>query len=213
LQGLSSRLERNPKPIADEGFFAASNSSYIDLSQFSFTFAGGGLAAARAFVYDCQDFHGRAIHCDWRVRSLPMKHSASAGVFSIASNKTTRTNVLEPSGVVLVGVGGDYRNPTDSIGTAAYTTNLGRLWHPAASLPHGYRSSVAYDAATKTWITVGPNGTDISTDDGKNWRALHPDPARHEPPDADRNWNAISLPFVVGPKGRIGKLSPAALKH
>ncbi len=60
------------------------------------------------------------------------------------------------------------------------------------------------------WITVGPNGTDISTDDGKNWRAVRPDAARHEPADADRNWNAISLPFVVGPKGRIGKLNTGA---
>jgi len=68
-------------------------------------------------------------------------------------------------------------------------------------------------AAAKTWITVGPNGTDISTDDGRNWRALHPDPALHEAPDADRDWNALSLPFVVGPHGRIGKLNPQALEE
>lgn len=78
-------------------------------------------------------------------------------------------------------------------------------------MPHGYRSSVAYDAATKTWITIGPNGTDVSTDDGRNWRAVHPDAARQEAPDADRNWNAIALPFVVGPHGRIGKLDAQAL--
>ena len=83
--------------------------------------------------------------------------------------------------------------------------------HASETPPHGFRSAVAYDAATKTWITVGPNGTDISTDDGRNWRALHPDPALHEAPDADRNWNALSLPFVVGPHGRIGKLNPKAL--
>jgi hypothetical protein len=29
--------------------------------------------------------------------------------------------------------------------------------------PHGYRSAVAYDTAHKTWITVGPKGTDISS--------------------------------------------------
>jgi hypothetical protein len=81
----------------------------------------------------------------------------------------------------------------------------------AVTLPHGYRSAVAYDADAKTWITVGPNGTDISTDDGKNWRAAHPDAALHEPEDADRNWNALSLPFVVGPHGRIGKLNAKAL--
>ncbi len=72
--------------------------------------------------------------------------------------------------------------------------------------PHGYRSAVAYDPATKSWITVGPNGTDISTDDGRNWRPLHPAPT--DAPDADQNWNALSLPFVVGPHGRIGLLHP-----
>ena len=42
--------------------------------------------------------------------------------------------------------------------------------------------------------TVGPNGTDISTDDGRYWC-----------------WNALSLPLVVGPHGRIGKLRTDAL--
>jgi hypothetical protein len=85
-------------------------------------------------------------------------------------------------------------------------------WKLALSPPHGYRSAVAYDAQEKLWITVGPNGTDVSSDDGKNWRAIHPSITLHESPDADRNWNALSLPFVVGPHGRIGRLDPAALK-
>jgi hypothetical protein len=68
---------------------------------------------------------------------------------------------------------------------------------------------VAYDTNADAWITVGPNGTDISTDDGRNWRALRPGPG--EAPDADRNWNALSLPFVVGPKGRIGMLRENAV--
>jgi hypothetical protein len=37
-------------------------------------------------------------------------------------------------------------------------------------------------------------------------------PSAGEPPDADQHWNALSLPFVVGPHGRIGKLRPDALK-
>ncbi len=73
-------------------------------------------------------------------------------------------------------------------------------------------SAVAYDPTTKTWITVGPNGTDISTDDGRNWRALHPDPKYTDTPDADQHWNALSLPFVVGPHGRIGTLRASALQ-
>jgi len=96
-------------------------------------------------------------------------------------------------------------------------TVLDRLCGPAERLiyrltpPHGYRSAVAYDAAAKTWITVGLSGTDISTDDGRNWRALRPNPALNEPADADQHWNALSLPFVVGPHGRIGKLNAKAL--
>jgi hypothetical protein len=112
----------------------------------------------------------------------------------------------------LVTVGGDFRKPESSKGTAAFSFDSGLHWTAASVPPHGYRSAVAYDVASKTWITVGPNGTDISTDNGKNWRALHPDPAFHEPPDADRDWNALSLPFAVGPHGHIGKLHDNALK-
>ncbi len=137
---------------------------------------------------------------------LPMAGSSpAAGVFSVAVG-SPRGDVIE--------VGGDYEHPDIASGTAA----MGIPWKyqpeiaPAHTPPHGYRSAVAFDAAAKTWITVGPNGTDISTDDGRNWRALHPDPALNEPPDADRNWNALSLPYVVGPHGRIGKLNPHALE-
>ncbi len=72
-------------------------------------------------------------------------------------------------------------------------------------MPSGYRSAVAYDKLSDSWITVGPNGTDISRDDGKNWTPLKP--SASDAPDADKNWNAISLPFVVGAKGKIGKLT------
>ncbi len=109
----------------------------------------------------------------------------------------------------IVAVGGDYSAPDNSEKTAAFTGGSNKF-QPAQTPPHGYRSSVAYDSKTKTWITVGPNGTDISRDDGRNWTALKP--TTQDPPDADKNWNALSLPFVVGPKGRIGKLRPEALK-
>ena len=85
-------------------------------------------------------------------------------------------------------VGGNYKLPEQANGGAAFATNP----------PSGFRSAVAYDATAKHWIAVGPNGTDISTDDGATWRAQT---------GAGQNWNALSLPFVVGPKGRIGKLT------
>jgi hypothetical protein len=93
-----------------------------------------------------------------------------------------------------VAVGGDYKKADQTSGTAVYCNPA---CHAAATTPHGYRSAVAYDEAAKTWIAVGPNGADISTDNGLNWRAA----------DFGTDWNAISLPFVVGAKGRIGVLT------
>jgi hypothetical protein len=128
---------------------------------------------------------------------LPLAQGATAGGFSVAWAEGGK-------GVV---VGGDYSKPNETSGTAVYGNagNCGFLPRILAKTPpHGYRSSVAYDPQQKLWITVGPNGTDISRDDGKNWTPLKP--SGYDPPDADKNWNALSLPFVVGPHGRIGRL-------
>ncbi|WP_109488394.1 hypothetical protein [Occallatibacter savannae] len=191
-----------------EGAFAASNSS-LALGPFrqkdgeprEVWFATGGSSGPRIFHY--KHFNGG----EPERQSLTVSDIAgfekinSAGIFSIKFR----------DGSVGIAVGGNYKEP-DRIGKSAVYTTDGDHWSLASTPPHGYRSSVAFDPATKIWITVGPNGTDSSTDDGRNWHPVHPDPALHEPADADRNWNALSLPYVVGPKGRIGRLDPAALK-
>lgn len=109
----------------------------------------------------------------------------SSGVFSLAFRDQNRG----------IAVGGDYKKPNESNGTAAYTADGGRTWTAAAKPPHGYRSAVVWDAADKAWIAVGTNGSDVSYDDGKTWQYLD-----------SGNWNALSLPWVVGPEGRIAKL-------
>jgi photosystem II stability/assembly factor-like uncharacterized protein len=135
-----------------------------------------------------------------RIETPMSQGSASAGIFSLAFREDRYG----------VAVGGDYQKPAASVKTAIYSNDSGKSWVPAQNPPHGYRSSIAYDAEQKLWITVGPNGTDISTDDGKNWRPLTPSPT--DSADADKNWNALSLPFVVGPHGRIGRLRTIDLK-
>jgi photosystem II stability/assembly factor-like uncharacterized protein len=189
---------RLPSSLPGEGAFAASNSALVaDWWDESFWFGTGGPRGLRLFENIQSD--------DWKPALMPMFDGASSrGIFSIGLK-----SLGNPIG--MVAVGGDYLKPNDK-GIAVYSGKRFLHWSAAATPPHGFRSAVAYDAASKTWITVGPNGTDISTDDGRNWRALHPDPAMHESPDADRNWNALSLPFVVGPHGRIGKLNPKALE-
>jgi hypothetical protein len=207
---LSYQIKGKSEPA--EASFAASNSvlqiahtKQVDPTwKYEFRFASG--TAAHSYMSIVREETGPCEPC--RVETsrveIPMSQGTnSAGVFSF----DFRTDLIG------VAVGGDYKKPDANTRTAAITSDGGLSWTLAQTPAHGYRSSVAYDPSTKTWITVGPNGTDISTDDGRNWHPIHPDPALHETPDADRNWNALSLPYVVGPKGRIGRLDPAALNH
>jgi len=206
---------------SDSGVFAASNSSLLLSAKTNApSFVTGGTHGAFFYggLYQYGD-HGKGgntycvAHADpessstcipsllaFQVLPLPLSaKNASSGAFSIGS-------VGDLMQYRAVAVGGDYTKPALSDGTAVYLDRQFEGWLPAHAPPHGYRSAVAYDEAAKTWITVGPNGTDISTDDGRNWKAVHPDAALNEAADADRGWNALSLPYVVGPHGRIGKL-------
>jgi photosystem II stability/assembly factor-like uncharacterized protein len=196
------------------GAFAASNSSLflardaLKRNEPSphprawFGTSGPGGASIYYLISNFEEGSWDNVVAEWHRASVPLSGgSGSSGVFSLEFSKTG----------IGVAVGGDYTKPAERAGTAAYSTDEGKTWAAAKTMPYGYRSATAH-LSKRTWITVGPNGTDISTDDGKNWRAIHPSAALHEPPDADRNWNAISLPYVVGPKGRIGKLDESAIK-
>jgi len=192
-----------------EGAFAASNSC-LALGRFrpkdgqprEVWFATGGSSGSRIFHYKHYKGGEPERESLGVVDVAGFPNLDSSGIFSISFRNET----------VGIAVGGDYKQPDTEGNNAAYTID-GQHWKLPNTPPHGYRSAVTYDENTKTWITVGPNGTDISTDDGRNWRPLHPDPALRESPDADKNWNALSLPFVVGPHGRIGKLHERALKR
>jgi hypothetical protein len=187
-------------------------------------FGSGGTAGPRIYLNAFQqhisylDQRIAIDEGDWHSVSwpTPLAKGQTSGIFSLAFIRAQKIQLENEDGtaalptLIGVAVGGDYLKPNDPNGTAAFTTDGGQHWFPATTPPHGYRSSIAYDAPTHTWITVGPNGTDISKDDGRNWGPLHPTPG--QPSDADQHWNALALPFVVGPHGRVGMLNPAALQ-
>lgn len=193
------------------GAFAASNSSMTGFGRYVF-FGTGGSKSSNVYrtTAKCSPPPGHpkgpaTFNCAvvWMSTGVPIASGTSAsGVFSLAVRPFTGVSGM----LVVVGVGGAYDHPDQADGSAVFSTDGAQHWQPAQTPPHGFRSSVAYDQDLKLWITVGPNGTDISSDDGHNWRAVHPNAALQESSDADRNWNALSLPFVVGPHGRIGKL-------
>jgi hypothetical protein len=206
----SDKSDKATKALPKEALFAASNSSLILPGINSlFAFVTGGANGSRLVF---PEHHGRVDGGGWISLTklpLPFLRSESAGAFSIAAHYTPEA--FSPDIMV---VGGDYKQPSLAEGTAFFipASSLDVLRHARAATtpPHGYRSAVAYDSKTKTWITVGPNGTDISTDDGRNWRPLLPAPG--EAPDTAQHWNALSLPYAVGPHGRIGILNPSALQ-
>jgi photosystem II stability/assembly factor-like uncharacterized protein len=180
-----------------EAAFAASNSVLIEGGKGSFCFVTGG-----SKTEIIQEIHGiddkKGLYSDWSHTTLPLAVGESAGAFSIASVQLSG----DSSHDVIVVVGGDYKRPVDSTGTAAFSSDWGSTWIASATPPHGFRSAVQWSEALKVWITVGTNGSDISRDDGKTWKPID-----------DGNWNALSLPFAVGPNGRIARLNPAALPH
>jgi len=205
----------NLVPLPNDGIFAASNSSAVVRDGTLWIGTGGSGRVLKRDLYRTpqqMDYAFEASHCagvldpfshscgipwsDWHNLSTPLAgESATSGIFSLAF-RTVRIGVA---------IGGDYKKPDERAHTAAHTIDGGLHWLPAEEAPHGFRSAVAYEEATKSWIAVGPNGTDVSRDDGRTWVSLKPKTG--EPPDADQNWNAVSLPFVVGPDGRIGKRS------
>lgn len=183
-------------PLPQEGIFAASNSSVAisdghiwigtsgprvigrELGPFQVALCAG---AIDPFSKSCGiPWEG------WQSAKVPLASGNEAsGVFSLAFRDLQHG----------MAVGGDYQRPNDAGGAAAWTDDGGEHWTAAAKPPHGYRSAVAWDAADKAWIAAGTNGSDVSRDGGRTWHPLD-----------NGNWNALSLPWIVGPQGRIAKL-------
>ncbi|MGC2398354.1 MAG: glycosyl hydrolase [Acidobacteriaceae bacterium] len=171
----------SPRALPGESIFAASNSA-MSVQQGTVWL---GMSKARVLR--------RTGTAPWERTQTPLASgNDSSGVFSVAFRDREHG----------IAVGGDYRKPAATSGTAAYTSDGGKHWGVPGKFPHGYRSAVAWDAQDQAWITVGSNGSDISYDDGATWQWLD-----------GGNWNALSLPWAVGPNGQIGKLGTLPARH
>jgi len=175
--------------VPGESAFAASNSSAFVFGNLRYLQGTGGKQGAFVLISPLLSSGTSSGDCK-RVKVPIGSGTESSGVFSIYF-RTLKAGVA---------VGGDYSRPEIYSATAAYSTDGGDHWTASATPPHGYRSAVQWSESLKLWITVGTNGSDISRDDGKTWQPLD-----------NGNWNALSLPFIVGPGGRIAKLNAAAL--
>jgi photosystem II stability/assembly factor-like uncharacterized protein len=171
-----------PDAFAGEGAFAASGSG-IAVQGASNAWIGSGVNAAR--VFSSTD-RGET----WKVATTPiLQESESSGIFSIAFWD-------EKFGIV---VGGDYKRETESRGNVAMTADGGISWKSVGDpRPAGFRSAVIF--LTKEYlVTVGPSGTDYSTDSGMSWKQI--DMIGYHAIGRARYGKAI---WAVGEKGRIG---------
>jgi hypothetical protein len=194
--------------------FAASNSCIArGNGLFARSFAGGGKDGSIFFsrpIYPNEELNGVLAHVGrkeppWKTSAIGLAAgNESSGVFSIAYRYPVTTGICRGCGFGensrFMAVGGDYKKLNETAGTAAWSADGGEHWTAATKPPHGYRSSVEWNDSIKAWITAGTNGMDISRDDGKTWQPLD-----------DGNWNALSLPFVVGPNGRIARMKSVAI--
>ena len=180
-----TRITNIPEVKNGEANFAASNTCIEFLPSGNAWIASGGINAR---VFYSNDF-GR----NWNVSNTPIiRGQASSGIFSIEFKN-------DKEGVI---VGGIYDQPEINTNIAAYTTDGGKNWLPAAKMPQEYRSCVQTVLLENEiiYLAVGKTGIDFSRD-GVNWNFI----------DSNGYYTFRAVPgkaegFVAGANGRIAKV-------
>jgi len=183
---IQGGAEGMPPALPMEGAFAASGTCLVTLGERNVWFGTGGGRSARVFR---STDRGRT----WTVHETPMRAgSATTGVFSLAFRDDTH-------GVI---VGGAYDLPDRRGQVVATTEDGGTSWKVVEGRePAGFRSAVAFvEPGDPLWlITVGPSGSDTSTDGGRTWRPL-----------TSSGFHAVGFAgaaagWAVGEDGRVAK--------
>lgn len=139
-----------PPALDGEFAFAASGTCLVASGGKAF-FASGGGSSSRVFTSADRGLH-------WSVTSTPIPSGPSAGIYSLAYRNPSRG----------LAVGGDYAAPTVAPAGAAYLK--GRTWTVARTVPGEYRSGAAWVGRGPVALAVGPTGSDLSYDGGRNWK-------------------------------------------
>lgn len=185
-------LQDTPRTFPGEGGFAASGTNMTTIGDQTVMIGLGGGSSNRAV-------RSRIVMSDdylrsWKAVDVPIPRHPTAGIFSIHFANAQ-------NGVV---VGGDYKKPDSTEGNYAVSGDGGKTWHVPTKRkpPSGYRSCVAtwVNGKEVNFLTVGPNGTDLSTDLGKTWTRISNEGfhAIQFSPDGQHGW-------ATGSDGRVAK--------
>jgi photosystem II stability/assembly factor-like uncharacterized protein len=188
--GESWVLEAQSELISRQGVIPASNTALVTDPDWGIRFGTSG--PGEADVESTTFINKERMLGTWsRTRTPVAGATATQGIASMDFRDAKR-------GVI---VGGDFSKPDAVADTAAWTDDGGAHWNASKTPPRGYRSAVQWNDEIQAFIAVGPNGADISYDDGRSWKSI-----------GEGGWTALSLPWVVGPGGKIGKIDLDQLK-
>lgn len=185
--------DRLPAIETGEAGFAASGTNIVAISPTSFAIALGGAKPGDEFERS-RIVSTKDDGVSWTVQTVPMRRSEAGGIFSICRSGPDNWTA----------VGGNYKQADETNQTAALTPSGGTSWKSVSgSPPSGYRSCVAEgldSSGNAILITVGPNGTDTSSDQGETWQRA-----------ADEGFHALDFSpdrkagWAAGSDGRISR--------
>ncbi|MFE0880049.1 oxidoreductase [Streptomyces smyrnaeus] len=152
-------------------------------------FATGGAETSRVFRTTDRGRH-------WRAAETPVPAAAPArGVFALAFRDPGHG----------LAVGGDYRPGQPSPRASAVTGNGGSSWRVSARPVPAYRSGVTWLPHTgRAAVAVGPTGSDLTVDGGRNWRTF--DHGSYDTVDCAPDFGC----WAAGEKGRVARLEVRA---
>ncbi|KEO73615.1 YCF48-related protein [Anditalea andensis] len=146
------QLRNTPTAKEGEAGFAASGSAMV-IEEDEIWLASGG---TNSNIYYTHNRGGR-----WETIDTPIQQGTiSQGIFSLCMIDNRN----------LIAVGGDFEAPDDASNNIILSHDEGKSWiSNKGKKPQGYRSGVTYFPRFHWLITVGPNGSDYSSDGGENW--------------------------------------------
>lgn len=179
-----------PAALDNEGAFAGSGTNIAVVGK---THAWIGTGAGPK----CRIIHTSDRGKTWSVVDTPIAASASGGIFSVAFRDRFHG----------ITVGGDYRKEKEAVDNLAITSDGGKTWTLVKEKGlSGFRSVVKHVPGTaSTFVAVGPQGADISEDDGKTWTPIEmtaPVVGFHTLSFAPGK----KVAFGAGGRGAVGKL-------
>ncbi len=196
--------ERRPEKAEGEAGFAASGSNMIVEKDTGDIYLALGSHEEGKESPSSRVMVSRDGARTWNAIHVPMRRTQSSGIFSLACLPEVDfgQDIGKRSGV-LVAVGGNYLEPEDQSNNVALGPfgELKNIMVPNQK-PRGYRSGVTHTFINQKSIVlaVGPDGSDISFDNGVAWQAFN-----------DEGFHAVKsagdgVVWASGAEGRIARL-------